>query len=183
MCTESAQAREILVALPDCITDLYTVHQLVWAHVERAARVARQKHKASTPTFIYRVDSGMIRARSVDLPSGVASVSQMRESADFYLDIAALTGERHDRPVPAASLEQWCASKIERSGFVVSDLVVDQYEMRVGKKYIERVQHNIQIPVARLRAKLKTKDAELCAAAWVNGIGRGKRFGLGMLAH
>ena len=172
--------REVLIALPDCETDIYRVHQLVWNHVARAA-----KSRTTTPSFIYRIDGGMIRVRSYDLPGAIAPLPTPATEGhtNIRLDLAAVQGTNHDEPIAPERLEQWCTNKLAAAGFGVDAIAIEEYETRSGTKVECGRIHKIQIPVVRVRAKLKVVDIRSCETAWVRGIGRGKRFGLGMLAH
>lgn len=41
--------------------------------------------------------------------------------------------------------------------------------------------HNIVLPLASVQARVKINDAERAHQSWVEGIGRGRRFGFGMI--
>jgi hypothetical protein len=169
-----AHPRELLIALPKIETDLYRVHQLVWQHVANVACSYRR------PIFIYRIDGGMIRVRSHDLPNHKTSVAAFRPGSTIYADLSAVRRTAHgDVPVSENELVPWCTQKFVDAGYRVDVLKVLDFEWRHGTKGID----HIKLPVARVEAKLTISDASSCLAAWENGIGRGKRFGLGMLAH
>ncbi|ABD72035.1 hypothetical protein Rfer_4349 (plasmid) [Rhodoferax ferrireducens T118] len=171
--------RELLIALPDIETDLYRIHQLVWQHV---ARAVESQGRFARPEFIYRIDGGMIRVRG-NLPKNKTSVSAFRANAPVHLDLAAVWGSEHENAVPEAHLADWCAEKIESAGFKVASLAVTNFQYRCGVKHATDNRQNIRIPVASVTTTVTAGDTLACALTWRQGIGRGKRFGLGMLAH
>lgn len=174
MLTTTHAPRELLIALPGVETDLYRIHQLVWNHVEGAVgRTARK------PSFIYRIDGGMIRVRSRDFPARGTAATAFRPTAQVFVDLAAVWGAKHDQPVPQAHLVEWCTQKLADAGYQALSLSVLDHEMRTGVKQAL----DIRIPVARVKATVIVADSQASACAWDQGIGRGKRFGLGMLAH
>lgn len=169
------QAREILIALPSGEVDQYRVHQDVWRHVVEVCGPTREP-----PVFIYRIDGPMIRVRSCAFGrQGIAAT--FRADKPVYLDLAALHGGGNKQPVPPHMLADWCRRQLAATGFDVRSLDVLAYESRTGFKAAGA--HKISIPVAQLRAELRASDPASAERAWRNGIGRGKRFGLGMLAH
>lgn len=166
--------RELLIALPGVETDLYRIHQLVWDHVDGAVGRSMQP-----PSFIYRIDNGMIRVRSQAFASKGTVAAAFRATAPVFIDLAAVWGAKHDQGVPAGHLSEWCEEKLALSGLQTLSLTILDHETRIGMKKGQR----IQIPVARICATVLVTDQDSFAQAWSHGIGRGKRFGLGMLAH
>lgn len=173
-----ALSRELLIALPDSETDLYRIHQLVWNHVAKATRDQRKR-----PEFIYRIDDGMIRVRSRDLPAQVTRSTQFRANTPVQIDLAAVWGSEHENAVPASHMAAWCTQKLESVGFEVQALEVTDIQTRTGFKFADEGVQNIKIPVARVNATLKITDPVMATVAWQQGVGRGKRFGLGMLTQ
>ncbi len=168
--------REMMLALPSAQTDLYRIHQLVWEHV---ARVSTKRD----PEFIYRIDDGMIRVRSDSLPHMSTRACISRPNVRVHLDLAAVSGTDHQTPVPSNEIDAWSREKLQQHGFTVQTLEVVQHELRTGCKRSGGRTHAIRIPVARLEATINVANDDLASLAWRGGIGRGKRFGLGMLAH
>lgn len=166
--------REITIALPTREADLYRIHQLVWRHVAQASA-----SRGGPPCFLYRIDGPLIRVRSDAFSIGVAT--SFRPSHPVYVDLAALHGGGNKQPVPTHLLKDWCARQIGSSGFIVRELDVLAQEVRSGFKAAGG--HTITVPVARVRAELSIADQPTCDRTWRTGLGRGKRFGLGMLAH
>lgn len=170
--------RELLIALPEHEIDLYRVHQLVWSHVAKAV-----DQKSVRPSFIFRIDAGMVRVRSNDLPSRRCTVSVPIASRPLRIDLAAVWGGNHDETVPHDMLESWCLKKLATAGYGATQIDIEM-EHRDGVKFIDGRSHKINIPVARCTVHdWSTLDSGLSGEAWIKGIGRGKRFGLGMLAH
>lgn len=174
----AALTREILIALPGLPrpqTDLYDLHQRVWEHASRAATPGVR------PSFLYRVEDGIVRVRSEDFCRG--TVRELRAGV-CQLDIAAVVqSEAGERAVARPELEAWASDKLAIAGFKVRVLEVQDYSVQHGIKH-DRVsgrRHRISLPVARLRLDLEVTNPEAARAAWGAGIGRGRRFGLGML--
>ncbi|KLR58971.1 type I-E CRISPR-associated protein Cas6/Cse3/CasE [Diaphorobacter sp. J5-51] len=170
--------REILIAIPGLPTDLYHMHQCVWEHAARAARPGVR------PVFLYRVEDGMVRVRSRDFLRGTAR--EFRGGA-CGLDIAAViqSVDGSEHTVPPSDLVSWASGKLAQAGFVARKLDVLSYELQQGFKRDKASGRGmrIRLPVARLRLDLEVQDDVHARAAWCDGIGRGRRFGLGMLCH
>lgn len=176
MLTTNRLAREILIALPDTPEDLYLLHQQVWQHAKRAAVPSHR------PTFLYRVDEGVVRVRSRDFVRGRA---QALSEGPCFLDLAAVIQEDGggQRAVALDELATWAESKLKRSGVRPGRLCVVSYCVQRGNK-IDRAtgrHHRITLPVVRVSFDLEVEDEALVDLAWSEGIGRGRRFGLGML--
>lgn len=168
--------REILVALPGLPPDLYRMHQCVWEHAMRAVK------PGTRPTFLYRVEDGIVRIRSQDFTRG--TVREFR-AGSCRLDIAAVIQSVNgdERPVPRGDLEDWVEKKLGHSGFRTKGLEISSFDLQEGckcEKATGRL-HRIVLPVARIRLDLEVEQPELSSKAWRDGIGRGRRFGLGML--
>lgn len=179
MMSPQSPLREILVATPGLPTDLYRMHQHVWEHASRAAKPGKR------PRFLYRVEDGLVKIRGRDFNKG--TVREFRAGQPCSLDIAAvIQSDAHgQRPVAHAALEPWLVSKLKGAGFKVRELEVIRYEMQRGAKLDRETgrRHLIELPVARVLLDLEIEDRELADAAWCDGIGRGRRFGCGMLCH
>jgi hypothetical protein len=167
--------REITIALPTSETDLYRIHQHVWRHVVQACGTLREP-----PYFLYRVDGPLVRVRS-DAFARAAMASSFTPGRRIYVDLAALHGGGKKQPVPSHLLENWCARQLALAGLSVRTLNVLTYEVRKGFKAAGG--HTITIPVVRAEADVWVTDQRTCERSWRVGIGRGKRFGLGMLSH
>lgn len=169
--------REILIALPDSIPDLYGMHQQIWSHVERAVRPGFR------PNFLYRVEKGVAKVRSRDFQRGcIRSFKPGRCSLDLVAVTRSLSGEC---PVAHADLVDWASQKIAGCGFIVNDLVIDEYNFQYGRKVLSsnRGSHNIALPVAKLSLQLDVADKNLAHQSWIDGLGRGRRFGFGMICN
>lgn len=176
---QPAPVREILIAAPDVPPDLYQLHQQVWEHAQRAAR------SGVRPTFLFRADKGLIRVRSADFARGMER--SFRPGADASLDLAAVLqcSDGRELAVAHADLPTWAADKLSAAGFDVLALEVVAYDMRSGLKMDRATgrRHRITLPVASLRLRLAIADQDKALCAWREGLGRGRRFGLGMLSQ
>ena len=176
MLSTTRSVREILIALPGTPADLYLLHQQVWQHAKRAAAPDQR------PTFLYRVDDGVVRVRSPHFARGRA---QGLSEGPCSLDLAAVIQEAGggQRAVAPDKLPAWAEAKLRRSGLRPGRVRVERYGVQHGKK-IDRAtgqHHRITLPVARVSFDLEVGDEALANLAWLEGIGRGRRFGLGML--
>jgi hypothetical protein len=167
----------MLIALPDTCTDLYRTHQIVWEHV---ARATPHIHGAD---FLYRVDRGMVQVRSRRFGAHYSKPAVLNASRPVYVDLAAVKGQDHSEPIAEADLLPWCESKLIQAGLLPNSLSILDYEVRRGIKTHAGQSMNIRIPVVRVSAKVIIGDIKVSEKAWTTGIGRGRRFGLGMLAH
>lgn len=166
-----AVATELLIAVPSDQKDLYVLHQKVWDQVSRSQAV---QHR---PTILYRRDHGMVRVRVTDcamrggLPSKVAF--KQDECRSLSVRMALSRTGRTMRPDQA--LER-ARDLLERNGMKLVDCDIDCWTDRGIKKGM-----CIDLGIADVRGKVRIEQPELAASAWRNGIGRGKRFGFGML--
>ena len=166
-----------MIALPSSMEDMYRIHQLVWAYI------VPKVQSNLTPSFLYRLDNGLIRVRSRHLPAGRTLFKTLTPQRPIHIDLAAVEGSDHQQPVAEQDLQSWCQRKLEKAGFGVTSLAITGHEVRRGCKYADGRVHKIVIPVARVQASITLKDLQSCNDAWQNGIGRGKRFGLGMITQ
>lgn len=154
------------------------VDEAIRQHAEQASK------RGVRPTFLYRIDDGLVRVRSVDFGRG--TVKSLR-AGPCRLDLAAVIqgvdGTR--RAVSPEDLPDWAVTKISQAGFEVSSFKVLDYRMRHGNKWDRSTgeHHRISLPVARLALDLAIADPQSALSAWEDGIGRGRRFGLGMLCY
>lgn len=166
--------REIHVALPDSADDLYRQHQLVWEAVRNKLVLPGQG------SFVYAMLSPRVAvvrshrfdrgppSRLTERPLCLTLVSAVQEPGTGRL--RALYGEEAVSKI---------SSLLAKHGFGVEDLVVEQQTEQVGKKV--RADMRIAIPTSVVRFTPKVQNLALADHAWSNGIGRGKRFGCGML--
>jgi hypothetical protein len=170
-------AREILIALPDTCTDLYRNHQIVWEHVAQAVPYIQ------ATDFLYRIDGGMVRVRSKRFDANCSNVAALNVARPVFVDLAAVKGQDHSEPVAQVDLLPWCGAKLAQAGLLADSLSILDYEVRRGTKTRDGRLMDIRIPVVRVSAKVSIVDTQTSDKAWITGIGRGRRFGLGMLAH
>lgn len=171
--------REIMIAIPGLPSDLYQMHQCVWEHAAHAAKPGKK------PRFLYRVENGMVQVRGPDFRTGM--VREFNPVRPVRLDIVAVKRSRVDGqiPVEASQLNDWMVGTLEKVGLKVRRLHIESYVIHRGIKRDRNTNrsHLIELPVARLQLKLDVQDQTLAIAAWSDGIGRGRRFGFGMLCH
>lgn len=171
-------AQELILAAPlQMSEDIYDVHQMVWARLASMNGIG-QNSQGFRPNFIYRVESGMIKVRITDAPVNAARpVSMMREhmakatvSLALWRDLAV--------PRSANEVRARIIDLLFESGLHVQSM---RYTLRVAKGHKKRGNQAIALPVADVKANVLVDNATLAYQAWRDGIGRGKRFGFGLL--
>ena len=175
----SVIAHELMLAVPLQMTDIYDVHQRVWAEVSRAQAVTHR------PVILYRHDPGLIRVRIADCALRFRAGRPVRIALEqgqvmrLQARVALWrTVPRHASPakVLARVHELFAGAGLSgRPGDIQIDTsVVNGRKHRLGVCEIE-------LPVVTLQAQVEVIDADNAMAAWSGGMGRGKRFGFGML--
>ncbi|HIH2744903.1 TPA: type I-E CRISPR-associated protein Cas6/Cse3/CasE [Burkholderia lata] len=86
-------------------------------------------------------------------------------------------GGEKKQPVPLPDLDDWVNAQLQKHGYAPQALQVSNVSMVSGMKQGMR----IQLQSVRATGMLHVTDTLLAQAAFTNGIGRGKRFGFGML--
>lgn len=178
-----APPRELLLAMPAAL-GLYEAHQLVWRFAAAAAPPGVR------PLFLYRIDGdnrgAVARVRSVDFTGGSCRAVTPDPRRPFRIDLAAVSrSDRGQRAIEADRLNAWCTHQMETAGFDVDDLCVESSTIQAGAKHDRNSGRNLTIvvPTARVHARLRIRDADRAHHAWCFGIGRARRFGLGMLTQ
>jgi hypothetical protein len=174
------QLREILLACPAREDDLYKLHQLVWTF-------ASSMSNRSSPEFLYRQEGSIIRVRSTHFNSrGSTPVRELRSGGALNhvaVDLVAVSrGHAGETAIPEEALALWSQMVIEKAGFTVHSLEATPM-LRVGNK-TDRIHgraHRIAMPISRVVARVSVKDRAAAEHAWVHGLGRGRRFGMGMI--
>lgn len=166
-----AAASELLLAVPAVQQDLYALHQAVWERVSRAQVV---KH---APTILYRRDKGLTRVRVSDcaIHGGLPALACFRENDVVSLTVR-LVLSRDGRPISPAFAQERVRDLVERSGMDPMAMEFSCWQA-TGRKH----DMLIELGVADVEAKVRIRQPETAAHAWRHGIGRGKRFGFGMM--
>lgn len=178
--TQATQAwsHHLVVASPSNM-DLYATHQAVW-------EVVSKKCLTSQPQLIFRADDGLIHVRVAD-----AALKGSRARCVTFEPGQVMT--LGCRLAPWRSVHQLrCASRqvinervneiFTNAGLMVTnqaEISVSQVGVQKGRKC--RIGVDIELPYVECKVRVSVSDASLAAQAWSNGIGRGKRFGFGML--
>ena len=166
------ECREIHVALPDTGGDIYLQHQKVWevmaSHIDRRRR----------ESFIYAMRSPrMAQVRSAYLLRG-----QPAPLPTAPLRLLLATAKQVDgRLVPLnghAAFDK-VRSILDEHGIYPEQLSIDEQSEITGFK--AKHQRRITLPVSDVRFVPKIVNAATANLAWRDGVGRGKRFGCGML--
>lgn len=166
--------REVMVALPDTGGDIYRQHQHVWKAMHGDFRHGRE--------FVYSMLSPHLAlVRSTRLSRGVTSVLP-EHSMKATLVTAAQTPaglRRLDRDEARGMV----ASLLHRHGIMAARIEISSQRMATGCK-VDRVtgrRHVIAVPISDVIFDARVHQPALAQLAWRDGIGRGKRFGFGML--
>jgi hypothetical protein len=177
-CARTAQ--ELLLAVPMQLADIYEVHQRVWSEVSRAQAVDHR------PTLLYRHDPGMIRVRISDCALRRGSMARpVRISLVKGDEVSLRTQLALWRNVPPhASRTKVMERVIELLSSAGLDVKLPTLDIgtSIGRGCKQR--HggcDIALPVATVHARVEVMDPGKAAEAWVHGLGRGRRFGFGML--
>lgn len=171
--TARACATEIALAIPRSITDIYTLHQVVWTHV--AESLAVQKN----PDFLYRREGGLVRARisqcAVRIGRG-SPVAVRFELGSVHSWVVQVALWRSVSQAVQKNTRERVIDLLSRAGVEVLDVECSE---SVGEG-VKR-NHRIVLPLAIVKAKVRIIDADLAHQSWIEGIGRGRRFGFGMI--
>lgn len=172
----SGVCREIHLALPDSDLDMYRLHQLVWE------AVSQKVSPPVRPSFLYARTSArlaVIRSRYLDRGQ-ISRWSDGRKRATLVTSKIGAMDRRMHGLVGMEAINKIRTSMLVH-GIYVSDIEIErQYEM-VGLK--SREARRITLPVSDVLFTAKALNGALADLAWANGIGRGKRFGCGMMRH
>lgn len=165
-------AREFVFSVPAAVSDLYQLHQMVWSQVDFLRDVRAR------PTILYRRDRGMLRVRvsgvamrhgqSVIIHPDVGEVVDLKIRAALWRRVGPSDGAARTRAGELLS-----AAGLEPIAMTVTTSVAEGYKARAGEL--------IRLAVADVQAKCKVTDAAKAIDAWRCGIGRGRRFGFGMI--
>lgn len=166
--------REALVALPLTHGDIYRRHQLVWRAMHGLVRDGR--------SFIFAsVSDHMVAVRSEQLERGEPS-----SLTDGWLRVQVVAARRDGQrmmAIESRQMEGWATALLIPHGLsvrrveVLGDLVASgcKRDPATGKDL------TIRLPVKDMLLDVAIDHRAKANLAWANGVGRGKRFGFGML--
>lgn len=166
-----ATAAELFIAAPSAHQDLYAMHQRVWDRVSTAQAV---KH---APTVLYRQDKGLVRVRVSDC----AVYGGQFVAAGFCKDeirslnvrmVLSRDGKTMDRDLARRRVREL----IDRGGMDLLEMNFCCWRASGHKRDMF-----IELGIADVAAKVRIRQPNAVAHAWRHGIGRGKRFGFGMM--
>jgi hypothetical protein len=166
-------ARQLLLAVPDAERDIYVLHQRVWEQLDASLEIRTQP-----PDILYRRHRGCITVRVSGVPlrhglldSLATEPGQVRR---FSLQCALWRDLGRRRQSPLAKLREL----LDNAGCRLLD---HRITMWVASGHKSRIGSDIHLPVADVHGALLVVDQQRLHDAWRLGIGRGRRFGFGML--
>lgn len=185
MAAAVGETREILIVTPEPLADVYRRHQLVWEGVNRYVR--------NGPEFLYaQIDPQTFLVRSASFArAGVGKTARLPAEGHFEIVLHGIVRRRLAGPmsaereleVPDQDLGTWATGRLERHGLAVSDLSCERLTAQYGIKRCKRTGRELRIRLCPVRVLGSYRQAQplLAMQAFVDGIERGRRFGLGML--
>lgn len=170
------------MGVPGVSDDIYLRHQQVWQAMHGIARPGRGAD------FLFAQKTNrlyVIRSHRLDARHGRVVMPPTRgESRRLEVDLVAMQGQDHDVPIRAESVGEWAAAQLKRHGLEICGLQVLALHRRVGLKRAKLPEQStlrIEIQTATIRADVRVVDQMALSQAFAKGVGRGKRFGYGML--
>lgn len=167
--------REILVAVPDVGGDIYRQHQHVWT-------VMHGKARRGGSSFCYVMRSphlAVVRSHLLDH----GTVSTLAERPMRASLITAKQTASGLQALSAGEARLRVQELLAAHGIATADVAVLEQRTLTGCKR-DRVTGQamrIALPVSAVQFVPRFSDAAKAHLAWRDGIGRGKRFGCGML--
>lgn len=169
---------EALVLLPDRLPDLYAAHREVWRLLRRPEAKRRE--------FLFRVNvfedaQSLVFLRAAQLPAHLRPrrlpMPEQGARLRFALDCNAVhRNDRQSYPVPEAQLPDWLAAQGERLGYALGDT-----QVRISVQPCRHPGHQHSVQVAHYQGDLTVTDATQFADTLLQGIGRHRGFGMGLL--
>ncbi|MDP2099436.1 MAG: type I-E CRISPR-associated protein Cas6/Cse3/CasE [Methylobacter sp.] len=171
--------------LAGSVGDAYQAHQTAWSVVGQSPTQSRHFHHDYMPLPFNRGAFITVRALSNYLPGSARVIQTHHEvgsTLEFTLGAAASVIRRDKKEFPCVTrdeLLQWINTRCAANGFDVQpeSLNVDSEASLIAKPGKPRFFLNR----AHFSGALKVTDSDLFAQALVNGIGRHKGLGFGML--
>lgn len=168
----TTECREIHVALPDTGGDIYLQHQKVWevmaSHIDRRRRESFI-YAMRSPRMAHVRSAYLLRGHPAAMPASPLCMTLVTaKQVDGRL--VALRGQAAFDKVRALLTEH---------GIYPEQLAIDEQFELIGFK--AKQQRRIALPVSHIRFVPRISNPAKAHLAWCDGIGRGKRFGCGML--
>lgn len=161
--------------------DAYAVHQSVWS-------LMREHCDASQPIFQFRVDpdNGLTTIRSRFLRRGkFVRPGVMPDQGRVRVKVsikAVAQGNDSERDLDIDQSRELARRLLSTAGLEISEFACVTIGRMCGKKQTQSGSVlNIDFACAHIEAVGSVADREKLTHAWMHGIGRGKRFGLGMI--
>lgn len=186
--TATAHAAELTLALPDADPDIYRLHQLVWRAVDQQRLPALPcTHR---PQLLFRCDGPMLRVRISD--SVVHRARRVRidlkqgQGLQVRARLALWRTPTQALYADARAIESRALDLLGECGLEIDRLDLGALQIAKGHKGQRRVhqgEHRIELPTVEVQAWGRVRMAHLARGAWLAGIGRGRRFGCGMLEY
>ncbi len=170
----TAHAQELLLACPTADSDIYRVHQTVWPITNRHQDV---RH---TPTLLYRAEDGIIRVRISDCAMrGTRPVKvTLTEGTEMTMRVKLALWRTVPTRLQPGQLQQRIRELLGSAGLTCLDIQCTRY---VAQGHKQRLGVDIALPIADVSGRVRVDNSSLACNAWRQGVGRGKRFGFGML--
>lgn len=181
---QDAWCHHLVVAAPSSM-DLYATHQAVWAVVSRRCTTSK-------PQLIYKADDcgdgkgGFIHVRVAGAALRGSRATRKTFSVGQHLSVSCRIAPWRSAHHLQYANEQVLAGRVAEifatAGLELScpdGLTLLQTGVQAGHKC--KLGVDIRLPFVDCKAQLVVTDAVLASRAWSTGIGRGKRFGFGML--
>lgn len=171
--------------LASSVRDAYRAHQATWSFIGQSSTQIRHFHHDYTPLPFNKGAVITVRAKSGLLPDNASVLKTNYESGEklnFSLSAAATIIRQNKREFPCLTREdlvRWIQARSTANGFsvCVDSLDVDTNACLIVKPGVQRFYLNR----AHYSGVLTVTDNQLFAQALVNGIGRHKGLGFGML--
>jgi len=173
--------REFELAVPDCVTDLYALHQMVWMQVDKIHR--REKGRPARTEevkFLYRRESGRLIVRSNALRQ-IGHDAHLpffdRAPRDLLICVAPFRDKFSAR---FHDVNDTIYRLFSNTGLSLLEHEILNQGVSTGQKMIGGLPHTIDLPFFEVKARVQPSNMPLAESFWRNGIGRGRRFGFGM---
>lgn len=169
-----AELRETLVALPPWHGDIYRRHQLVWRAMNGITRVGT--------SFVFAaVSEHMVAVRSDRIERG--AISTLAEGQLRTQLVAARREGTRMTSIQADEMHDWAAVLLSAHGMSLRRLEVLSSSIAAGRKRDRTTGEEmaIRLPIKEVLLDVEIQHPAKANLAWAHGIGRGKRFGFGML--
>ena len=170
----TAYGNEMILTVPShCMFDIYRLHQVVWERV-----VSGQYIKVWHPSILFRRDGPLVRVRvsNTAMATGAPVTSVLCQGSDMSVDV---------------HIALWRSMReVYGTAYDRAKTILGEHGLELGKAHVTcgvargwkgRIGAHIELPVARIEGAVRITDARAAANAWKLGVGRGKRFGFGML--